>query len=166
MKRFSLSRFALSILAWSAACCASTAQDKPAEKSPPDPRIMSFITLEIRDGDSELRRLLKQRYNAAGEELRARAMLYGGGRTSLEDLAACVERFTKAGAELAESPVEKVKELELAHNAAQWIEAIVSEKFEHGVESVQAMKHVKVVRYDLEIQLYRARELVKAAASK
>ena len=143
------------------------APDVPAaKKSPADPQIMSFKTVEIHDSDGELRRLLKLRYNAAGEDLRARTTLYKLGRVKFDELAASLQRFTKAGAEVAETPVAKVTELELAHNAALWMEAVVSERFVQEVDPVQIMKHARVVRYDLEIELYRARALVKAAAAK
>jgi len=67
---------------------------------------------------------------------------------------------------LAESPALQVEHLDRALLAAKKVEAIVREKFDHGNEPVQAMKHANVVRYDLEIQLYRAQELVKAKASR
>lgn len=126
-----------------------------------------FTTVEILDSDGELPKLLKQRFNAAGEQLEAQSELYRGGRVPLEAVLASVERFTKYGLELKETPALQLNHLDTALLAAKKIEAIVREKFDHGNEPVQAMKHANVVRYDLEIQRYRAHELflkAKAAA--
>jgi hypothetical protein len=143
---------------------ASPAAQPPARKPEDNGNIFFFTTVEILDSDSELTKLLKQRFNAAGEELEARSELYRGGRVELDSVLACLERFTKFGLELNPSPAEQLNHLGSSLLAAQKVEAIVREKFNHSVEPVQAMKHANVVRYDLEIQLYRARELAKAKA--
>jgi hypothetical protein len=143
----------------------SIAQEaKPAPNTPAQPQIMTFTTVDIAETDGELTRLLKQRYNAAGEELRARLTLYNRGRTSLDESAESLARFTKAGVELAETPQKQVHALELALNTAQWIENVVQVRFDQGNESLHNQKHAKVVRNDLEIQLHRAREAMKAGA--
>ena len=155
---------AAALLFCSAIRSASAQEAKSARDEPPQPRIMTFTTVDIVETDGELTRLLKQRYNAAGEELRARVALYRGGRTPLDDLAESLTRFTKAGFELAETPQKQVHALELALNTAQWIEKVVQVRFDQGNEGLQNQKHAKVVRYDLEIQLHRARETLKAGA--
>ena len=147
------------------ALLAGVATAQQAARPKPEPQAFTFTTLEILDGDGELQRLLKQRYNAAGEDLEARLALYSGGRVDLVDVAASIERFTKAGLELAKTPVERVNELQRALAAAQNVEAIVSTKYEQEVEPVQAYKHARYVRLDLEIQLLRAREAAKLGAA-
>ena len=139
---------------------AQPAARKPAENG----HIFFFTTVEILADDNELTKLLKQRFNASGEELEARSELYRGGRVELDSVLACLERFTKYGLELNPAPAEQLGHLVNSLHAAQKVEAIVREKFNHSVEPVQAMKHANVVRFDLEIQLYRARELAKAKA--
>jgi len=142
----------------------ATAQQPP--KPAAEGRIFIFTSVKILDSDGALPKLLKQRFNAAGEELEARSELYSGGRVELDAVLASIERFTKYGLELAESPALQVEHLDRALLAAKKVEAIVREKYDHGNEPVQAMKHANVVRYDLEIQRYRAQELVKAKASR
>jgi len=141
----------------------AAAQQAAAPKA--EPRPFTFTTLEILNGDGELQRLLKQRYNAAGEDLEARMALYGAGRVSLEAICASLERFTKASLDLAATPVERVNELDRALAAARNVEAIVEEKYKFEVEPVQAFKHARYVRLDLEIQLLRAREAAKLGAA-
>jgi hypothetical protein len=148
---------ALTSLTWTLAAADQPPGDKPAVTS-----IFSFKGAEIRDGDSELTRLLKQRYNAAGEELLAHSALYIGGRVTLEAIVGNIDRFTKAGVELYDSPMERVEHLERVLTAAKNVQEVVREKFRHEVEPVQAMKRADYLRYDVEIQLHRAREAAKA----
>ena len=151
--------FLLSVILVGGAGAQQAARPK-AEAQP-----FTFTTLEILDTDGELQRLLKQRYNAAGEDLEARSALYRAGRVSLEETCASLGRFTKASLELAATPVERVHELDRALAAARSVEAIVEEKYKFEVEPVQAFKHARYVRLDLEIQLYRAREAAKLGAA-
>src|SRR5262245_1191730 len=136
---------------------------KPAPKA--DPQLFTFTTLEVPESDGQLQRLLKQRYNAAGEELEALTALYRGGRVNLDNVCASIERFTKASLELSENPVERVAKLDRALIVARNIEEIVNEKFSFDVEPVQAVKHDRYVRLDLEIQLLRVREAAKLGAA-
>jgi hypothetical protein len=145
------------------AVCTTQGAAQNAAKRPPGFGF-AFKPVEIADGEGELRRLIIERYNAAGKDLAARVELHRGGRVSLESTLGALERFTKAGVEFAESPAERVKQLETSLSVAIQVEAIVAEMFKHEVEPVQAMEHAKYVRSDLQIQLHRARE-VKAAAA-
>src|SRR5262245_29708629 len=99
---------------------------------PEDGQIFIFSTVEILDSDGELPKLLKQRFNAAGEELEAQSALYVNGRVSLEAVLASVERFTKYGLELKETPALQLQHLEQALLAAKKIEEIVRVKHDHG----------------------------------
>jgi hypothetical protein len=140
------------------------AQAQQPVAKPADPPALSFQAIEILDSDGALRKLLKARYNAAGEDLEARVGTYLGGRVDLGDMLACIERFAKAGVDVGESPAEQAAKLEIALNFAKKVEAIVKSKHEHEIEPVQSLKHATVVRLGLEIQLHRARELAKTAA--
>jgi hypothetical protein len=124
---------------------------------------LDFKRVEIGEKDSDLRKLLKNRYNATVEELKAVYTLYRGGRVELGDLADCVQRFSKSGVELAETPAERVRYLELSFEAARSVEAIVQRKWAADVEPKQALLRAQGVRYDIEIELLRAREAAKAA---
>jgi hypothetical protein len=144
---------------------ASAQEAKPSPENPAQPRIMTFTTVDVAENDGELTRLLKQRYNASGEDLRARVALYGGGRIPLDEVAESLARFTTAGVELAQSPQKQVHALEYSLDTAKFIEKVVQVRFDQGNEALQIQKHAKVVRFDLEIQLHRAREALKAGAS-
>lgn len=145
-----------------AASGAAAADDQPARQAPTS--IFTFEPLETPDSDGELTRLLKQRYNAAGAELAEKSLVYLGGRLSLSEVAASLERFAKAGCELNQTPAEQIQHLEKALRAAKNLEAIVRAKVSYETEPGHALKHATVVRLGLEIQLHRARELAKTAA--
>jgi hypothetical protein len=151
-------------LALGAVCLLDAAAQQQVAKKGQEAFQFNFKPVEIEEGADELRRLIVERYNAAGKDLMFRVELYRGGRTSLEFTLGALERFAKAGVELAESPAQKVKQLETSLSVAISLEAIVAEKFKHEVEPVQALEHAKYARSDLQIQLHRAREAKAAAA--
>src|SRR5262245_45200876 len=87
---------------------------QPARPKEAGPLTFVVSTVDVLDSDGELQRLLKQRYNAAGEELEALSALYSGGRVNLDNVCASLERFSKAGLELSANPGERVVQLDRA----------------------------------------------------
>src|SRR5262245_23089177 len=90
--------------------------------------------------DEELRRLLKERYEAAWGEMAARTALYNAGRVSLSDTCDAIRRFSTAGIEAARTRAYRVKVCERAFEGAKTIEESVKGKYENGVEPIHAMK--------------------------
>ncbi len=130
---------------------------------PEPPRALSLKPAEAADGDSELRKLLKERYNERVGELRAQYQLYLGGRTKVLEVCGAIEAFAIAGSELAETTIARVSELELALDVAKFVETIAVRKHAEGQEPLQNMHHARACRLGIEIQLVRAREAAKAA---
>jgi hypothetical protein len=127
------------------------------------PRVLALKPVEAPGTDTELRRLVKERYNATAAELNDLYALYSAGRAPLEWICSAIETFADAGSELAETPVARVSELELARNAAKAVEAITKGKFDEGQEPRHAAQHARACRLGIEIRLVRAREAAKAA---
>jgi len=127
------------------------------------PAALPLKPIEIADTEDDLRRLLKKRYNAVAAELRDLYALYKGGRTPLENVCRAIEKFAHAGSELAETPVARVSELELARDAARAVETITQQKQLHEQEPRHALEHVRACRLGIEIELVRARDAAKAA---
>jgi len=127
------------------------------------PQVLPIKPVKIADGDNELQRLLKERYNATVAELKDLYALYGGGRAPVADVCRAIEKFAQAGSELAETPVARVSELELARDAARAVESITTSKHEEGNEPRHVVEHSKICRLGIEIDLVRAREAAKAA---
>ena len=127
------------------------------------PLVLPTKSVVIGETDTELQRLLKERYNAVAAEMRDLYALYLGGRAPVEDICQAIEKFAHAGGELAETPVARVSELELARDASRAVESIATSKHEQGQEPRHAVEHSRACRLGIEIDLVRAREAAKAA---
>jgi hypothetical protein len=127
------------------------------------PQVLPLKHVEPGEEDSEVRRLIKERYNETVSELRAEYQLFLGGRTTIRELTDTIEAFAGAGGELADTAVARVSELELALLTAKAVEAIAVRKHAEGIEPIQNMHHARACRLGIEIQLLRAREAAKAA---
>lgn len=106
--------------------------------------------------DSEIRGLLKRRYEAALGETEATMALYHSGRVSLEQTCGAIQRFSTAATEMAETAAERVKQCQRAFEFAKSVEATAKAKHEADVEPVQAMKLATYTRLDMEIKLHQA----------
>lgn len=122
--------------------------------------------VEIKETDSGLQKLLKERLNVAVQEVQANLSLYRSGRATLETATDSIERYAKAGIELAESPAERIKYLELVFESAKSTERMVNEKYAVQVEPVQAMLRARGLRIEAEINLLRERQATAARAAK
>src|SRR6266478_8494561 len=79
------------------------------------PKVMAVINgplLELKDDDSPLLRLKKERFNAALKEAKARFDLYKRGLTRVPELIEVGERLFGAEVELYDKPEEKAQVLE------------------------------------------------------
>jgi hypothetical protein len=106
---------------------------------------------------AQLQRLLKERLETATKEVADRKALFQGGRMTLSDVAAAIQRQAQAGVEASTDPAEQIKHREAAFQAAKEIEALVREKFENSVESKWALQFAIGERLTAEIELLRAR---------
>jgi hypothetical protein len=129
-----------------------------AQAAKPEESIDDVQPVKIAQSDSPLRKLLKERFNTAVEEVRAANALYGSGKTTLDAVLEAMGRFAKAGVELAQTPAERVRYRELTLTSAQTMEAMVQDRFQEGGASLDAMLRAKGVRLDAEIALLRERE--------
>jgi hypothetical protein len=122
-------------------------------------------TAQTNANPAKLQELLKARYKAASDEVAERRALYFGGRVSLDSVLDSVQRQVTAGAEMAATPAEKMKQLQIAFEAAKEAEAIVRDRFLNAAESVQVMQHATYARLDAEIALVRARSTTPERAA-
>jgi hypothetical protein len=136
-------------------------QERVAGVEPP--RELALKPVESAETDTELRRLVKERYNATVGELNDLYALYCAGRAPLGSIGSAIEAFADAGGELAETPVARVSQLELARDAAKAVETITKRKFDEGLEPRHASQHARACRLGIEIRLVRAREAAKGA---
>jgi len=105
----------------------------------------------------ELRRLMVERFFAASAETEARSALYNAGRVSLQDTCDAIQRFSRAGLEVAKTREYRLTLCEYALEHAQKIEESVKRKFEADLEPIQQFKLATYTRLDMEIKLHQVR---------
>jgi hypothetical protein len=114
-------------------------------------------------GDDELRKLLKERYNAAVAELGGRYQMFLAGRGTFDSLFDGARRVVHAGLELHDKPADQIALLTGYVELARKIEKINQARDEAGRIMRQELDYARYMRADAEIQLLRAK---KAAAGK
>ena len=91
--------------------------------SPKVIEVLNMPPLEIKDDDSDLLKLRKQRFNAALNEAKDRYTMYKNGLTRLSDLIEVGQRVLSAQADVALTPEERTtvleKQLEIYNEAEQ-----------------------------------------------
>src|SRR5207253_2838933 len=110
--------------------------------------------------DSELTKLLKQRHNAALEDVRVRYERFTSGRSTLEGVLNAMQRMAKAGVEMAQMQAERLRYLQMALDGAKAMENIERNKVEAGAEPVQLMHRATAHRLTADIELLRAQSPV------
>lgn len=107
--------------------------------------------------NTQMQKLLLERYEAAAAEVSEKQALYRTGRADLYELAAAVRRKVAAGLSRSKSPAEELAHHQAALEAAREFEQIVRAKQEQGVETSQAAHFATGERLTAEIGLVRAR---------
>jgi hypothetical protein len=105
----------------------------------------------------ELRRLMVERFFAASTEMEARSALYNAGRVSVQDTCDAIQRFSRAGLEVAKTREYRLTLCEKALEHAQKIEESVKRKYETELEPIQQFKLATYTRLDMEIKLHQVR---------
>jgi hypothetical protein len=127
------------------------------------PAILDARPMEPAKGDDELRKLLKERYNAALDEVQVRHKQVLGGIGSVSAMALAGRRLLKARLALCDKPAERVPVYEEHLELAREVEKIQKARHDAGQVSVADWDEARFYRLDLEIELLRAK---KAAETK
>jgi hypothetical protein len=127
------------------------------------PAVLDAKPMEPTKGDDELHKLLKERYNAALEEVQVRYKQILAGTSNLDELARAGRRLLHARLELCEKAPERVPVYEQQLELARMVEKIQKARHDAGQVSVADWDHARYERLDLEIQLLHAK---KAAGAK
>jgi len=113
----------------------------------------------------EYQALLDTRFEAVKSEFHHRMLYWRGphsGRMSLPDTCDTIERFIDAACEAIESPAERIKQCEVALDAARYLEQMTQSKYEDDVEPLQVLERVRYTRYDVESKLNLAQREANA----
>lgn len=122
------------------------------------------LTRKPEAGDDELKRLLKERYNAALFAYKYTEAAYSNGTVTFDELTACCAKMLHAYLELSDKPADQIDAIERYLVFAKQTELKVFSLYKSQTKGGEADKYekAKYMRLDAEIQLLRAKR--KAAA--
>jgi hypothetical protein len=140
--------------------------ERGAEDKPKFPAVMRYEPLKAEVGDDELRRLLKERFNAALSELQARYMEYTAGKASIEHLMEASRRLLDSQLELIDKPSDRVAAHEKHVEITKLVEENAKTRWDAGKIAEYELHYTRYVRIDAEIQLLKAKRQAKAVKPK
>jgi hypothetical protein len=150
-------------LAWFLVLAGTPALAQEADKGPPALRAKP---LEPAAGDSKLTRLLKERYNAALEDLQASVQLAWQGRQVFGFLLEAQTRCLEAGLELKDRRAERIALLKDHLELAKRVEQEINKRFQDGRVSVQDRARGRYLRLNVEIRLLREQQKARVGLRK
>jgi hypothetical protein len=114
--------------------------------------------------DNELRKLLKERYNAAVDEVSVRLQRVEGGAETPDELIPAARRVIESGLELSDKPTDQLVLLEKDVALTKLVEKLTKERVDAGVKNFTPadLSKAKYARADAEIRLLRFKEKLKA----
>jgi hypothetical protein len=154
-----LSGTVLAVLVWAWAVPSFAAP--PAEPEETLPALLKAKPLETARGDDELRKLQKERYNAALKELQLRGEVIAAGKdTPLDGIYDSAGRLLDAELDLAETPAERVAVRQKQVGLSKEVEATTKHFYEAGNSKVAPadVEKARYARLTAEINLLRARK--------
>jgi outer membrane protein TolC len=131
---------------------------QPGEKMP---AVLSAKPLKAEAGDDELRKLLKERYNAALEEMQARYAEFQAGRITLDMLHEAAQRVLDSQVALTDKPAEHVRIYEQQLELARDVERATQLHYDAGRKTIAELARARYVRLDVEIKLVVAKRKAK-----
>ena len=124
------------------------------------PKVMAVINsppAELKDDDSPLLRLKKERFNAALNEAKARFDLYNRGLTRIPDLIAVGERLFGAEVDLYDSPEDKARVVQRQLDVYNEAEANLEKQVRDGLATQADLERLRYNKASLEIDLLNLR---------
>jgi hypothetical protein len=149
----------LAVLAWAWAVPSFAAP--PAEPEETLPALLKAEPLKTAPGDDELRKLQKERYNAALKELHLRNELIAAGKdTPLDGIYDAAGRLLDAELDLAQTPAERVAVRQKQLGLSKEVEATTKHFSEAGNSKVSPadVEKARYARLTAEIKLLRAKK--------
>ncbi len=125
---------------------------------------MKPVTIDAKD--DELRRLFKERFNAAVAELRVVRLMYENDLAPLDLVFSAGNRIVESGLELYDDPKDRIILLTNYVSVAKLIEGVIDQKFLLDSEDEQQLNLAKYHRCDAEIRLLKAKRALGAKDSK
>jgi hypothetical protein len=120
------------------------------------PKVMAVINsppAELKDDDSPLLRLKKERFNAALNEAKARFDLYNRGLTRIPDLIAVGERLFGAEVDLYDNPEDKTRVVQRQLDVYNEAETNLEKQVRDGLATQADLERLRYNKVSLEIDL-------------
>src|SRR5271165_7330275 len=125
--------------------------------SPKVLEVLNAPPLEIKDDESPLARLKKERFNAALNEAKARFDLYKRGLTKLPDLIEVGERLFGAEVDLYDKPEDRVRVLQRQLDVYNEAEGNLEKHVKEGLATQVDLERLRYNKASLEIELLTAK---------
>src|SRR6516225_1422630 len=124
------------------------------------PKVMEVLDsppLELKDDDTELVRLKKQRFNAALNEAKARFDLYKRGLTKLPDMIEVGQRLFTAEVDLYDKPEDRARVLQRHLDVYNEAEGNLERHVKEGLATQADLEQLRYNKASLEIELLNTR---------
>ena len=130
-----------------------------ARLSPKVIAVANMPLVELKDDDSPLLRLKKERFNAALSETKARFDLYKRGLTRVPALIEVGERLFGAEVELYDKPEEKAQVLERHLDVYREAEANLEKQVKEGMATQGDLERLRYNKFSVEIDLFNLKNM-------
>ena len=144
---------ALAIIVWAGGLQLDMYAQQVAKLSPKVMAVINSPPAELKDDDSPLLRLKKERFNAALNEAKARFDLYNRGLTRIPDLIAVGERLFGAEVELYDNPEDKTRVVQRQLDVYNEAEANLERQVRDGLATQADLERLRYNKASLEIDL-------------
>jgi hypothetical protein len=123
-----------------------------------NPKFLAFLKpVEIRAGEGELQKKLKERHNVAAKLLEERVNEYRKGVRDLNSVFEAARLVVDAKLDLAEGRQARAAVLEQALDISKLVESHLEEQIKKGFGSKSELERARLARLNMEIELLRAR---------
>jgi hypothetical protein len=120
--------------------------------------VFQLKAVEVKNTDTPLTKLLKERYNAAIEIANDEMVRIEAGQSTITALAEAIDLTVSAGLELLIEPKERLALLEESLHYAQQAEKIAAVRYDAGAVPRSELSKAKLIRANAEIRLLREKE--------
>src|SRR6266446_10905857 len=148
---------ALSLLLWAVFFLPSVHAQRILKFSPKVMEVLSAPPLELKDDDSQLLRLKKERFNAALNEAKARFDLYKRGLTKVPHLIEVGERLFGAEVDLYDKPEDRARVLQRQLDVYNEAEGNLDKQVKEGLATQADLERLRYNKASLEIDLLSAK---------
>ena len=142
------------MILWAGSLQLDTYAQQVAKLSPKVMAVINSPPAELKDDDSPLLRLKKERFNAALNEAKARFDLYNRGLTRIPDLIAVGERLFGAEVDLYDNPEDKARVVQRQLDVYNEAETNLEKQVRDGLATQADLERLRFNRASLEIDLF------------